>query len=325
MGAVEDFSEIDLVRKEDVVITISASGYVKRVLMDTYRKQHRGGRGIIGAKTREEDYIKHFFVASTHDTILFFSNKGRVYWLPAYQIPEASRQSKGKAIINLLNISTDEIVTAVIPIKEYSDGLFLLMATKKGMVKKTPISAYSHQRRTGIIALTLKENDELIEVKLTDGKKDLVLSTKKGQSIHFSEEDVRSMGRIARGVRGIRLSAGDLVKGAEVAEDNYSLLTVTENGFGKRSNIKLYRKQKRGGKGIIDIKTKGRNGEVVGIKSVKKDDEILLITTQGILIRVPIKDIRAIGRNTQGVKLINLGEGDHIADVTVVLREKEEK
>ncbi len=325
VGAVEDFSEIDLVRKEDVVITISASGYVKRVLMDTYRKQHRGGRGIIGAKTREEDYIKHFFVASTHDTILFFSNKGRVYWLPAYQIPEASRQSKGKAIINLLNISTDEIVTAVIPIKEYSDGLFLLMATKKGMVKKTPISAYSHQRRTGIIALTLKENDELIEVKLTDGKKDLVLSTKKGQSIHFSEEDVRSMGRIARGVRGIRLSAGDLVKGAEVAEDNYSLLTVTENGFGKRSNIKLYRKQKRGGKGIIDIKTKGRNGEVVGIKSVKKDDEILLITTQGILIRVPIKDIRAIGRNTQGVKLINLGEGDHIADVTVVLREKEEK
>ncbi len=324
VGAVEDFSEIDLVRKEDVVITISASGYVKRVLMDTYRKQHRGGRGIIGAGTREEDYIKQFFVASTHDTILFFSNKGRVYWLPAYQIPEASRQSKGKAIINLLSISTDEVVTAVIPIKEYSEDLFLLMVTKKGIVKKTPVSAYSHQRRTGIIALTLKKDDELIEVKLTDGKKNLVLSTKEGQSIHFSEEDVRSMGRTARGVRGIRLSKGDLVKGGEVAEEDHSLLTVTVNGFGKRSKIKLYRKQRRGGKGIIDIKTKGRNGEVVGIKSVMNDDEILLITTKGILIRVPIKDIRAIGRNTQGVKLINLGDEDHIADVTVVLKEKED-
>ncbi len=323
VGAVEDFSEIDLVRKEDVVITISASGYVKRVLMDTYRKQHRGGRGIIGAGTREEDYIKQFFVASTHDTILFFSNKGRVYWLPAYQIPEASRQSKGKAIINLLNITADEVVTAVIPIKEYSEELFLLMVTKKGIVKKTPVSAYSHQRRTGIIALTLKKDDELIEVKLTDGKKALVLSTKKGQSIHFSEEDVRSMGRTARGVRGIRLSKGDLVKGGEVAEEDHSLLTVTANGFGKRSKIKLYRKQRRGGKGIIDIKTKGRNGEVVGIKSVRNDDEILLITTKGILIRVPIKDIRAIGRNTQGVKLINLGDEDHIADVTVVLKERE--
>ena len=324
VGAVEDFSEIDLVRQEDVVITISASGYVKRVLMDTYRKQHRGGRGIIGAGTREEDYIKQFFVASTHDTILFFSNKGRVYWLPAYQIPEANRQSKGKAIINLLNISPDEVVTAVIPIKEYSEDLFLLMVTKKGIVKKTPVSAYSHQRRTGIIALTLKKDDELIEVKLTDGKKDLVLSTKEGQSIHFSEEDVRSMGRTARGVRGIRLSKGDLVKGGEVAEEDHSLLTVTVNGFGKRSKIKLYRKQRRGGKGIIDIKTKGRNGEVVGIKSVMNDDEILLITTKGILIRVPIKDIRAIGRNTQGVKLINLGDEDHIADVTVVLKEKED-
>ena len=324
VGAVEDFSEIDLVRKEDVVITISASGYVKRVLMDTYRKQHRGGRGIIGARTRDEDYIKQFFVASTHDTILFFSNKGRVYWLPAYQIPEASRQSKGKAIINLLNIGTDEVVTAVIPIKEYSEGLFLLMVTKKGIVKKTPVSAYSHQRRTGIVALTLKNDDELIEVKLTDGKKDLILSTKEGQSIHFSEEDVRSMGRTARGVRGIRLSRGDLVKGGEVAEEGRSLLTVTVNGFGKRSRIKLYRKQRRGGKGIIDIKTKGRNGEVVGIKSVMNDDEILLITTKGILIRVPIKDIRAIGRNTQGVKLINLGDEDHIADVTVVLKEKED-
>ena len=324
VGAVEDFSEIDLVRKEDVVITISASGYVKRVLMDTYRKQHRGGRGIIGARTRDEDYIKQFFVASTHDTILFFSNKGRVYWLPAYQIPEASRQSKGKAIINLLNIGTDEVVTAVIPIKEYSEGLFLLMVTKKGIVKKTPVSAYSHQRRTGIVALTLKNDDELIEVKLTDGKKDLILSTKEGQSIHFSEEDVRSMGRTARGVRGIRLSRGDFVKGGEVAEEGRSLLTVTVNGFGKRSRIKLYRKQRRGGKGIIDIKTKGRNGEVVGIKSVMNDDEILLITTKGILIRVPIKDIRAIGRNTQGVKLINLGDEDHIADVTVVLKEKED-
>ncbi|MQY61199.1 DNA gyrase subunit A, partial [bacterium] len=213
---------------------------------------------------------------------------------------------------------------AVIPIKEYSEDLFLLMVTKKGIVKKTPVSAYSHQRRTGIIALTLKKDDELIEVKLTDGKKDLVLSTKEGQSIHFSEEDVRSMGRTARGVRGIRLSKGDLVKGGEVAEEDHSLLTVTVNGFGKRSKIKLYRKQRRGGKGIIDIKTKGRNGEVVGIKSVRNDDEILLITTKGILIRVPIKDIRAIGRNTQGVKLINLGDEDHIADVTVVLKEKED-
>ncbi len=322
IGAIEDLSEIDLVKKEDVAITISASGYVKRVPVDTYRRQHRGGKGIIGARTKDEDYIKHFFIASTHDTLLFFTNKGRVYWLPTYQIPEASRQSKGKAIINLLKISTEEVVTAVIPIKEYSANLFLLMATRKGMVKKTAVSAYSHQRRGGIIALTLKKDDELIEVKLTDGKKDLILSTREGKSIHFSEEDVRPMGRTARGVRGIRLSKGDLVKGAEVAEEDYSLLTVTANGFGKRSKVKLYRKQKRGGKGIIDIKTKGRNGDVVGIKSVSVDDEIMLITTRGIIIRLPVKDIRPIGRNTQGVKLINLDKGDFIGDISVILMEE---
>jgi len=323
IAPIGELFDLDFIKKEDAVVTVSAAGYVKRVPVETYHRQHRGGRGIIGAGIKEEDYIKHFFVASTHDTILFFTNKGRVYWFPTYQIPEASRQSKGKAVINLLKISTDETTTAIIPLKEYSDNLFLLMATKKGIVKKTPVSAYSHQRRSGIIALTLKENDELIKVKLTDGKKNIILSTKEGKSIHFAESDIRSMGRTASGVRGIRLAKEDVVRGVEIAEENHFLLTITATVYGKRSKIKLYRKQKRGGKGIIDIKTIGRNGEVVSVKSVQDDDEIMLITAKGILIRVPIKDIRAIGRNTQGVKLINLESGDHIADSALVLKGKE--
>ncbi|MBA7583227.1 DNA gyrase subunit A [subsurface metagenome] len=323
IAPIGELVDIDFIKEENVVVTVSAAGYVKRLPAETYRRQHRGGRGIIGAGTKEEDYIKHFFVASTHDTVLSFTNKGKVYWLPAYRIPEASRQSKGKAVINLLKISTEETITAIIPLKEYSENLFLLMVTKKGIVKKTSVSAYSHQRQNGIIALTLKENDELIEVKLTDGNKNIILSTKEGKSIHFAESDTRSMGRTASGVRGIRLTNEDVVRGAEIAEENHFLLTITANGYGKRSKIKFYRKQKRGGKGVIDIKTAGRNGEVISVKSVEDDDEIMLITTKGILIRVPIRDIRAIGRNTQGVKLINLEKGDHIADSALVLKEKE--
>jgi len=319
---VEEFEDIDLVRPEEIVVTVSNEGYIKRSSLEYFRRQRRGGKGFIGAKTKEEDYVKHLFVTSTIDTILFFSEKGKVYWLRGYLIPEGSRTSKGKPIVNLLKIDTGEKITATIPVKEFSEDKFLLMITKNGIVKKTPLIAYSRPRKGGIIGISLREGDKLIDVKVTDGKKDILLATKHGFSIRFDEKEVRPVGRSSIGVTGIRFKKkDDEVVGGEIfseEEKDLSLLTVTTKGFGKRTMLIYYRKQKRGGKGIIDIKVNQKIGKVVGVKCVRPSDEVILTTKKGVVIRMNCKEIRAVRRNTMGVKLINLDRSDEIADMTLV-------
>ena len=321
-GPVEEFEDIDLVRPEEIVVTVSNEGYIKRSSLEYFRRQRRGGKGFIGAKTKEEDYVKHLFVTSTIDTILFFSEKGKVYWLRGYLIPEGSRTSKGKPIVNLLKIDTGEKITATIPVKEFSEDKFLLMITKNGIVKKTPLTAYSRPRKGGIIGISLREGDKLIDVKVTDGKKDILLATKHGFSIRFDEKEVRPVGRSSIGVTGIRFKKkDDEVVGGEIfseEEKDLSLLTVTTKGFGKRTMLIYYRKQKRGGKGIIDIKVNQKIGKVVGVKCVRPSDEVILTTKKGVVIRMNCKEIRAVRRNTMGVKLINLNRSDEIADMTLV-------
>ncbi len=321
-GPIEEFEDIDLVRPEDIVVTVSNEGYIKRSSLEYYRRQRRGGKGFIGAKTKEEDYVKHLFVTSTIDTILFFSEKGKVYWLKGYLIPEGSRTSKGKPIVNLLKIDTGEKITATIPVKEFSEDKYLLMITKNGLVKKTPLTAYSRPRKGGIIGISLREGDKLIDVKVTDGNKDILLATKYGFSIRFDEKEVRPVGRSSIGVTGIRFKRkDDEVVGGEIfseEEKDLSLLTVTTKGFGKRTMLIYYRKQKRGGKGIIDIKVNKKIGKVIGVKCVRPSDEVILTTKRGIVIRMNCKEIRAVGRNTMGVKLINLDRTDEIADITLV-------
>ncbi|MCM8768334.1 MAG: DNA gyrase subunit A [Candidatus Omnitrophica bacterium] len=319
---IQEFDDIDLIRPEDIVVTVSHQGYVKRVPLETYRRQRRGGKGMVAAQTKEEDFIKHLFICSTVDTILFFTDVGNVHWLRGYLIPEASRNAKGKPIVNLLKLNEGEKIAAVIPVKEFDPQKFLLMVTKNGLVKKTPLTAYSRPRQGGIIGLTLRENDRLIEVKITDGMKDVFLGTKYGLSIRFTEKEVQPIGRTGMGVIGIRFKkSDDEVVGAEVVdpeEKERSLITVCSKGFGKRTRISLYRRQHRGGKGIIDIKGGQRNGWVIGIRSVAETDELILGTQGGIIIRMLIKDIRLVGRNTYGVKLINLESGDSITDLALV-------
>ena len=328
-GPIEAFDELDLVRPEDIVVTVSSEGYIKRAPLDAYRRQRRGGKGMIGIKTKEEDFVKHLFVCSTVDTILFFTEKGMVHWLRGYLIPEAGRNAKGRPIVNLLRIDPGEKISAVIPVKEFSENSFLLMVTKRGMVKKTLLTAYSRPRKGGIIGIGLKEKDKLISVHLTDGHQDVILSSKQGLSIRFSEQEVKSVGRSAIGVIGIRFSKkeGGEVIGSEICqqdEKERSFFTATSKGFGKRTMAHHYRRQHRGGKGIIDIKTGGRNGYVVGIKSVKPGEEMMLITVKGIIIRMKVDDIRAVGRNTYGVKLINLAQGDAIVDMALISTDNEE-
>lgn len=326
---VEEFEDVDLVRPENIIVTISYHGYIKRVPLETYKRQKRGGKGIIGAHTKEGDFIKHLFVCSTVDTILFFTENGKVHWLKGYLIPEAKREAKGKPIINLLRIDSGEKITAVIPVKEFSEDKYLLMITKKGIVKKTPLSEYKNPRQGGIIALKLKEDDRLIDVKFTDGKKDIILSTKFGMSIRFNEEEITPIGRTGIGVIGIRFKKeDDEVVGGEIIDEGGErniILTVCSNGYGKRTEISQYRKQHRGGKGIIDIKITKKNGHVVGIKCVNEEDEIILVTKTGMIIRMNSKDIRIVGRNTVGVKLINLAEDDMITDIAVIPKENNEK
>lgn len=327
-GPIEDFDEMDLVRPEDIVVTVSSEGYIKRSPLDVYRRQRRGGKGMVGARTKEEDFVKHLFVCSTVDTILFFTEKGMVHWLRGYLIPEAGRNAKGKPIVNLLKIDPGERISAVIPVKEFSPEKFLLMITRSGMVKKTSLEAYSRPRKGGIIGIGLREGDKLIDVHLTDGKQDIFLSTKYGLSIRFSEKEVKPVGRAAIGVIGIRFKKkDDEVVGSEIChpdDKERSLFTATSEGFGKRTMIYHYRKQHRGGKGIIDIKTGEKNGYVVGIKSVRPGDEIMLVTKGGIIIRMKVDDIRAVGRNTFGVKLITLSPGDNIVDMALIPKEDEE-
>ncbi|MFA5072835.1 MAG: DNA gyrase subunit A [Nitrospirota bacterium] len=315
----------DLIKDEEMVITISHSGYIKRNVLTTYRAQRRGGKGKIGMETKEEDFVERLFTATAHSYILFFTNKGRVYWLKVHQIPEAGRQAKGKAIINLINIQTDERVTAALPIREFTPDQFILMATKQGIIKKTELESYSHPRPSGIIAVTLEEGDELIAAEVTDGKSDVFLGTREGLSIRFSETDVREIGRTGKGVIGIRLDKTNEVVGMEIVRDDSTILTVTENGYGKRSTLEDYRSQGRGGKGIITIKTTEKNGRVTGMAQVSEEDEIILITTSGKVLRIRAKDISVQGRNTQGVRLFDIEVGDKVVSFAKVAERDEEK
>jgi DNA gyrase subunit A len=320
-----DFDIEDLISREDVVITVTRDGWVKRLPVDTYRSQGRGGKGIIGLSKKSDDSVKHMFVTSSHDYILFFSSRGQIYRMKAYQVPQASRQAKGLPIVNLLQLGPAERVTAIIPVSKYDNEHYLMMVTKDGVVKKTMLSEFDTNRKGGIRAITLNQGDELRYVLLTDGEHEIVLGTAKGLSIRFKEADVRPMGRGAAGVRGIRLNKGDEVIGADVVDDEKALLVVCENGFGKRTLLKYYKGQNRGGKGILTIKVTDRNGDVVGIAVAGVDDELMIISQNGIIIRQMIKDITAtIGRSTQGVRLMRMDEGDRIVAFEVFQPETEE-
>ncbi len=323
---VESTSEItleDMIVEEDMVVTISRSGYIKRNPITLYRNQHRGGKGKTAMATRDEDFLEHIFVASTHHTFLFFTNRGKVYWCKVYEIPQAGRATRGKAIVNLLNFEQDEKLTAVLNVPKFEPGYYIINATKNGLVKKTDIMAYSRPRANGIIAIDLMPGDELISARITDGTLNVFLGSSGGQVIRFHESDVRATGRVARGVRGLRLAPGDSIVGMEVLSYGRTLFTVTENGYGKRTSIDEYHIQKRGGKGVITIKTSERNGQVVAILLVEDDDDLMLIADSGKLIRMPVKGISIISRNTQGVKLIGIEPEEKVAGA-VRLAEKEE-
>ncbi len=306
----------DLITEEEMVITLSHAGYIKRNPLSAYRSQRRGGKGLIGMETKEEDFVEQLFIGSTHDYMLFFSNLGRLYWLKTYQIPEAGRASKGKALINLLQLSEGERITTALPVRDFKEG-YLVMFTKNGTVKKTALTSYSNPRGKGVIAISLEEGDELIAVRKTSGQDDLIIGTRNGLAIKFNEEDVRDMGRMARGVRGIRLVKGDEVVAAEVAEERTTVLMAAENGFGKRTKIGDYPLQGRGGKGVISIKLTEKGGKVVGLLQVREEDEVVMITSSGKLIRTTAENISIHGRNTQGVKLMNTAE-DRIASIARV-------
>ena len=302
----------DMIVEEDMVVTISKSGYIKRTPITIYNSQRRGGKGKTGMRPKEDDFVEHLFVASTHHTFLFFTNRGKAYWCKVYQIPQAGRMSRGKAIVNLLNLEKDEKMTAVLAVPEFKPGYYILMATRQGLVKKTDLMAYSRPRSGGIIAIDLVPGDELITAHITDGTMNVFLGSNRGKSIRFHESDVRTMGRVSRGVRGMRLEDGDFIVGMEVLSHGQTLFTVTENGFGKRTSIDEYPVQKRGGKGVITIKTTPRNGRVVSILLVEEQDDLMLITDAGKIIRMPIRGISVISRNTQGVKLMDLEPGEHV-------------
>ncbi len=323
----EDKLELeDLIENEDVVITISHTGYIKRMPSDTYKSQKRGGRGITAMTTKEEDFVEQIFTTSTHNFLIFFTNKGKCYRLKVYEIPEAGRQAKGTAIVNLLNITGDEKITTVIPLKKFDDELFLMAATKLGVVKKTALSEYDTSRRDGIIAINLEDNDELIGVQLTDGKQDMILVTAGGQAIRFAEEEARPMARATKGVRGIKLMEDDYVVGMEVVRDEGELLVITANGYGKRTPLSEYRQQARGGKGVFTVRPSERNGLIVGAQVVKDDEEIMAISKEGIIIRIKVADISSMGRTTQGVTIMKMGEHDSVVSMArVVDHEHEEK
>lgn len=315
----------DLIQEEEMVITITNQGYIKRIALDTYKSQRRGGRGIAGMGTKEEDFVRHLFITSTHHHFLFFTNKGKVYRLKVHEIPEGGRTAKGTAIVNLIQIDRDERINAVIPVKEFVQDAYLFMTTRRGIVKKSPLVQYNTSRRDGIIGISLDEGDELVEVVLTDGSQDVILGTRNGLAIHFSEEDVTPYSRTARGVRGIRLRANDEVVSMDTLRPETDVLVVTANGFGKRTKTEEYKQQARGGKGIINIKTTQRNGEVVSLQVVKPEEEIMMISREGIIIRIKSKDVSEMGRATQGVTLMRLDTGDKLVAVAKVNTEDEEQ
>jgi len=317
----EDIDVEDMIAEEDMVVTVSHSGYIKRSPVSLYKSQHRGGRGKVGMGTKEEDFVEKIFIASTHAYILIFTKQGRLYWLKVYQLPHAGRAAKGKAIVNLINISGGERIATVVPVREFSAGKSLIMATKKGIVKKTALGAYSNPRAGGIIAITIDESDELIDVQLTTGDQDIFLGTRKGKAIRFKETDIRSTGRTARGVRGILIDADDAVVGMEIPREGSSILTISENGFGKKTAVAKYRLQNRGGKGIINFKTVRRVGYVSGILQVSGDEDVILISDTGKIIRLKAEEVPLIHRVTQGVKLIDLEPEERLVGLARAERE----
>jgi DNA gyrase subunit A len=318
-----DFSVEDLIAEEDMVITVSHAGYIKRTPVTTYKRQRRGGRGLNGMGTKEDDWVEHLFVASTHDYVLFFTHNGQVYWLKVYDIPQHGRAARGKPIVNLIQIQPGERIAAFVPVREFDETHYLMFATANGTVKKTVLSAYGNPRANGINAINIEDGDELIDVQVTDGSNDVVLATRHGMSIRFSEKDAREMGRATTGVRGIELEQDDRVIGMVVIRRDATLLVVSEKGMGKRSELAEYRVQHRGGKGIITLKHTEKTGDIVALKEVQPNDELMLMTRHGVIIRVPVDGIRVIGRNTQGVKIMNLDAGDTVVDVARVVQEDE--
>jgi DNA gyrase subunit A len=302
-----------------MVITISHEGYIKRIPPDTYRQQRRGGRGIAGMSTKEEDWVEHLFLAHTHDYLLVITARGQLYWLKVHQIPPASRVSRGKPIVNLLNIEKDEQIASIVRVRDFTEDRNLFFATQKGLIKKTALSAYGHVRSVGINAINIVDDDRLIDVQLTEGDNDVLLATRKGKSIRFAESDARGMGRATRGVRGISLAKGDAVVGMVVVRREGSVLTVTRLGMGKRTPVDEYRVQRRGGKGLINLRLTPKTGEVIAVKEVTDDDELMLVTRAGVINRQHASEIRVIGRNTQGVRLVSLDEGDEVVDVARIL------
>ena len=326
VAAEGELNEEDLIKEEQMVVAFTHFGYIKRMPIDTYKSQRRGGKGITGIATREEDFVKQIFTTSTHDTVLFFSNKGKLYRLRGYEIPEAGRTAKGTAIVNLLSLDAGEKISAIIPISNFEDGKYLLMATRNGLIKKTALQEYNSTRKTGLLAITLKDDDELIDVRLTDGEDNVVLVTSKGMCITFDEKDVRPVGRSAQGVLGIRLDEDDFVIGMEsILADNkkVTLLAITENGFGKRTELDEYRVQNRGGKGVITYKITPKTGNIVGIRVTNEDDDAMLITNSGTIIRIKVKDVSILGRATQGVTLMRTSENEKVVSIETLAPEEE--
>lgn len=313
----------DLIAEEDMVITVTHTGYIKRLSVSSYRKQKRGGVGVTAMDTKDEDFVEDVFIASTHDYLIFFTNKGRAYWLKVYDIPQAGRAAKGRPIVNLINLASGESISTFVDVREFSEDRFLVMVTKNGIIKKTKLSLYGNVRKTGIIAVTLEKDNELIEAKITDGKQDLLLVTQQGKAIRFPEEQVRDMGRTAKGVKAITLSKRDRLIAMVVARKDDTLLTVTSGGFGKRTKVSEYRLQRRGGRGVINIRITNKNKEAIGAKATTDKDELMLLTQGGMIVRCPVKDIRVTGRNSQGVKLISLKGKDRVSSIARVAPEEE--
>ena len=324
LAASADLSVEDLIAEEDMVVTISHAGYIKRTAASLYRSQRRGGRGIVAATTRDEDFVEHLFVCSTHAYLLVFTSLGRVYWIKVHEIPQAGRASKGKAIINLLPLGDGEQISAFLPVREFRDDACVVFATRNGLVKKTVLMAYANPRQGGIIAISLEDGDEVIGVRLTHAEQEILLSTRRGQAIRFSEQDVRPMGRITQGVKGISLEVGDEVVSLAVLNPDESLLTVSSLGYGKRSNVDAYRLQSRAGKGVITMRTTDKTGEVVGVREVTDDDHLMLITNSGRVIRLRIRELRTIGRNTQGVRLFDVDSQERVVSLALLAEDEEE-
>ena len=325
VAAEGDLDIEDLIKEEQCVITLSHFGYIKRMPIDTYKSQKRGGKGITGMTTKEDDFVKQIFTASTHDTILFFTNKGKLYKLKGYQIPESGRTAKGTAIVNLLKLDSGEKVSTIIPIQNFAEGKYLLMGTKSGLIKKTPLNEYDSSRTTGLLAIALKDDDELIDVRLTDGQDNIVMVTKKGLAITYSEKDVRSVGRTAQGVIGIRLDDGDEVIGMEsiIVGSKATLLSITEHGFGKRTELDEYRVQNRGGRGVLTYKITPKTGDIVGIRIATGEEDVMLITDKGTIIRLKVEDISVLGRSTQGVTLMRTNDGGKVVSIELINSENE--